>query len=185
MTHLISVSLRLQLITMSVSHLLLLFSKHMNKCSENSRSQIVLRTDIFQKLTLGAPDSCCDWRTSYRTPTQSLFFRRPSANLQSINTTNTIWWTYRKNSRLRTCIFPGLASLGPDSTLGKWEKAKKQSVHLSARFARNRFFLKCHFSPHRPRLQVSVGAHVWLNRSRGEGGGGGSCLPCPPDSHGS
>ena len=25
-------------------------------CSENSRSQIVLRTDIFQKLTLGALD---------------------------------------------------------------------------------------------------------------------------------
>ena len=28
-----------------------------NKCSENSRSQIVFRTDIFQKLTLGAPDT--------------------------------------------------------------------------------------------------------------------------------
>ena len=27
------------------------------KCSENSRSQIVFRTDIFQKLTLGAPDT--------------------------------------------------------------------------------------------------------------------------------
>ena len=26
-----------------------------NKCSENSRSQIVFRTDIFRKLTLGAP----------------------------------------------------------------------------------------------------------------------------------
>ena len=26
------------------------------KCSENSRSQIVLRTDIFRKLSLGAPD---------------------------------------------------------------------------------------------------------------------------------
>ena len=26
-----------------------------NKCSENSRSQMVFRTDIFQKLTLGAP----------------------------------------------------------------------------------------------------------------------------------
>ena len=25
-----------------------------NKCSENSRSQIVFRTDIFRKLTLGA-----------------------------------------------------------------------------------------------------------------------------------
>ena len=30
--------------------------KFYNKCSENSRSQIVFRTDIFQKLTLGAPD---------------------------------------------------------------------------------------------------------------------------------
>ena len=29
-----------------------------NKCSENSRSQIVLRTDIFQKLSLGAPEQC-------------------------------------------------------------------------------------------------------------------------------
>ena len=26
-----------------------------NKCSDNSRSQIVFRTDIFQKLSLGAP----------------------------------------------------------------------------------------------------------------------------------
>ena len=29
--------------------------KFYNKCSENSRSQIVFRTDIFRKLTLGAP----------------------------------------------------------------------------------------------------------------------------------
>ena len=29
--------------------------KFYNKCSENSRSQIVLRTDVFRKLTLGAP----------------------------------------------------------------------------------------------------------------------------------
>ena len=28
----------------------------LQKCSENSRSQIVFRTDIFRKLTLGAPD---------------------------------------------------------------------------------------------------------------------------------
>ena len=27
-----------------------------NKCSENYRSQIVFRTDIFRKLRLGAPD---------------------------------------------------------------------------------------------------------------------------------
>ena len=26
-----------------------------NKCSENSRSQIVFRRDLFQKLTLGTP----------------------------------------------------------------------------------------------------------------------------------
>ena len=30
--------------------------KFYNKCYKNSRSQIVFRTDIFQKLTLGAPD---------------------------------------------------------------------------------------------------------------------------------
>ena len=30
--------------------------KFNNKCSENSRSQIVFRTDISRKLTLGAPD---------------------------------------------------------------------------------------------------------------------------------
>ena len=30
-------------------------NKFYNKCSENSRSQIVVRTDIFRKLTLGAP----------------------------------------------------------------------------------------------------------------------------------
>ena len=29
-----------------------------NKCSENSKSEIVFRTDIFRKLTLGAP---VDW----------------------------------------------------------------------------------------------------------------------------
>ena len=29
--------------------------KFYNKCSENSRSQIVLRRDVFRKLTLGAP----------------------------------------------------------------------------------------------------------------------------------
>ena len=29
--------------------------KFYNKCSENSRSLIVFRTDIFRKLTLGAP----------------------------------------------------------------------------------------------------------------------------------
>ena len=31
--------------------------KFYKKCSENSRSQIVFRTDIFRKLTLGAPDT--------------------------------------------------------------------------------------------------------------------------------
>ena len=31
--------------------------KFYNKCSENSRSQIVFRTDIIRKLTLGAPES--------------------------------------------------------------------------------------------------------------------------------
>ena len=30
-----------------------------NKCSENSRSEIVFRTDIFPKLTLDAPDDRC------------------------------------------------------------------------------------------------------------------------------
>ena len=30
--------------------------KFYNKCSENSRSQMVFRTAIFQKLTLGTPD---------------------------------------------------------------------------------------------------------------------------------
>ena len=29
----------------------------LNKCSENSRSQIILRTDIFRKLSLGTPDN--------------------------------------------------------------------------------------------------------------------------------
>ena len=28
----------------------------LQQCSENSRSQIVFRTDIFRKLTLGAPE---------------------------------------------------------------------------------------------------------------------------------
>ena len=29
-----------------------------NKCSENSRPEIVFRTDVFRKLTLGAPECC-------------------------------------------------------------------------------------------------------------------------------
>ena len=33
--------------------------KFYNKCSDNSRSQIVFRTDIFRKLSLGAPVSFC------------------------------------------------------------------------------------------------------------------------------
>ena len=36
-------------------------NKFYNKCSENSRSQIVFRIDIFQKLTLGAPDWLITW----------------------------------------------------------------------------------------------------------------------------
>ena len=32
-------------------------NKLYSKCSENSRSQIVFRTDIFRKLTLGVPDN--------------------------------------------------------------------------------------------------------------------------------
>ena len=35
--------------------------KFYNKCSENSRSQIVCRTDVFRKLTLGAPDRSKGW----------------------------------------------------------------------------------------------------------------------------
>ena len=34
------------------------YKKFYDKCSENSRSQIVFRTDIFQKLSLGAPTEC-------------------------------------------------------------------------------------------------------------------------------
>ena len=34
--------------------------KFYNKCSENSRSQIVFRTDIFKKSSLGSPDV---WRS--------------------------------------------------------------------------------------------------------------------------
>ena len=34
--------------------------KFHKKCSENSRSQIVFRTDIFRKLTLGAPELCLE-----------------------------------------------------------------------------------------------------------------------------
>ena len=33
--------------------------KFYKKCSGNSRSQIVFRTDIFRKLTLGAPGKYC------------------------------------------------------------------------------------------------------------------------------
>ena len=33
-------------------------SKKFYKCSENSKSHIVFRTDIFRKMTLGAPDCC-------------------------------------------------------------------------------------------------------------------------------
>ena len=40
-----------------------------NKCSENDRSQIVFRTDIFRKLTLGAPDM---WPAWFAVPLKSL-----------------------------------------------------------------------------------------------------------------
>ena len=36
--------------------------KFYNKCSENSRSQIVFRTDIFQKSSLGAPAILSDYQ---------------------------------------------------------------------------------------------------------------------------
>ena len=45
------------------------------KCSENSRYQIVFRTDIFRKLTLGAPDLCLLMRIIVLT-LASLQFRR-------------------------------------------------------------------------------------------------------------
>ena len=35
-----------------------------NKCSENSRPEIVFRTDVFRKLTLGAPE-CCSFYLSF------------------------------------------------------------------------------------------------------------------------
>ena len=41
--------------------------KFYNKSSENSRSQIVFRTDILQKLTLGAPD---EWNGVWTGPYQ-------------------------------------------------------------------------------------------------------------------
>ena len=52
--------------------------KNYDKCSENSRSQIVFRTDIFRKLSLGAPDytlqykhlSVCDSSLRYRSHTE-------------------------------------------------------------------------------------------------------------------
>ena len=38
--------------------------KFYDKYSENSRSQIVFRTDIFRKLTLGAPESFTKYNTT-------------------------------------------------------------------------------------------------------------------------
>ena len=37
-----------------------------NKCSENSRSEIVFRTDIFRKLTLGAPAEFFQYRMNIK-----------------------------------------------------------------------------------------------------------------------
>ena len=42
-----------------------------NKCSENSRCQIVFRIDIFRKLSLGAPDSMLHFYSSVRELTVS------------------------------------------------------------------------------------------------------------------
>ena len=39
--------------------------KFYNKCSENSRPQIVFRTDIIRKLTLGAPVQCSQFLNKY------------------------------------------------------------------------------------------------------------------------
>ena len=41
-------------------------ARNFNKCSENSRSQIVFRTDIFRKLSLGAPDYYMTLRSECR-----------------------------------------------------------------------------------------------------------------------
>ena len=48
-------------------------SKILNKCSENSRSQIVFRTYIFQKLTLGAPDEMI-WKRWGETFTSFIYY---------------------------------------------------------------------------------------------------------------
>ena len=59
-----------------------------NKCCENSRSQIVFRTDIFRKLTLGAPDK----QTSYSKTSKSAY--RVSITSGNIITRFSAWLQY-------------------------------------------------------------------------------------------
>ena len=48
--------------------------KFYNKCSENSRSQIVFRTYIFRKSTLGAPDHCFARKAKYEMESRICFY---------------------------------------------------------------------------------------------------------------
>ena len=47
--------------------------KFYSKCFENSRSQIIIWTDIFQKLTLGAPEIECPFPNFLLSLTNTLY----------------------------------------------------------------------------------------------------------------
>ena len=78
--------------------------KFYNKCSENSRSQIVFRTDIFRKLTLGAPDFSALVRSSSRLVDLSC----PTVGhgvSQQYKHFEAVYQKYSKNPQVRTYIF--------------------------------------------------------------------------------
>ena len=87
--------------------------KFNNKCSENSRSQIVFRTDIFQKLSLGALDNNVECSTGviFLDPCPNKLINCESINADLDSIYHQIYWECvfsfskeRQNPRLDDCL---------------------------------------------------------------------------------
>ena len=74
--------------------------KFYNKCSENSRPQIVFRTDIFRKLTLGVPERMGRNRQNSHTRAQKQLRRQLLRLIESVCSASKAKWRLG-NSRAR------------------------------------------------------------------------------------
>ena len=70
-----------------------------NKCSENSRSQIVFRTDIFRKLPLGAPVDLAKPKTSRQKQNTSRQKQKPHGKTENLTAKTKYLTTKAKTSR--------------------------------------------------------------------------------------